>query len=342
MSRQMQQVSVPPHLRQYVGNDKPAFVPPAVQRELTAHMEKAMPQHLKQYAGAYVEQNIMPTPVNTGTRPMTARAPIPDQRNLSHTGNVAAEQADATKYLNMFQSDQPQQTYPAPSPQPTPSLPNPNPGQPDYSFIMEPPKPGRPSLFGGAGKNSMLMRIAIMGGGLVLLLVVFSVVKGAMGGGGNYQQAMFGVAQDQYALKHYAAQGVQNANASDLKNFAVTAETSLDSEESQVISYLATNKYKVNAKLLPLKVDKATDAQLVAAVSASNFDSTFSDTMKTKLATYQADLKQVFTQLKVPAGDKGLSPADNCPDPSVAGNKGRTMLCRDYNAAGLLLQQLNG
>jgi hypothetical protein len=319
MSRQMQQASVPAHLRQYVGNDKPAFIPPAVQRELTAHMEKVMPQHLKQYAGAYVEQNIMPRPGNVGVRPAAPHPQIPDQRNLSHSGNIAAEQADATTYLNMFQADQSAQPSTVP-PQPTPSLPNPNPDHPDYGFIMEPPKPPRRNLFNGGGQNSMLMRIALIGGGLVVLLVLFTVVRSALSGGSDYRQAMLGVAQDQYALQHYAAQGVQNANASDVKNFAVTAQASLSSEEGQIISYLANNHYKVGAKLLPLKVDKTVDTQLTTSVSASNFDSTFTGVMKDKLTTYQHDLQQAYTQ--------------------VTGTKGRTLLSDDYKAAQLLLQQL--
>ena len=320
MSRQMQQVSVPPHLRQYVGNDKPAFIPPAVQRELTAHMEKVMPQHLKQYAGAYVEQNIMPTPARSGIKPMTARPPAPDHRNLSHSGTVAAEQADATKYLSMFQPNQ-QQTYPSPTPQPTPSLPNPSPEHPDYSFIMEPPKPPRRSLFGGGnGQNSTLMRVALVAGGLLLLIIVFTVIKGALGGGTNYQQTMLGIAQDQYALKHYAAQGVENANAGDIKNFAVTAQASLGSEQNDVLAYLAANKYKASAKSLSLKVDKATDEQLTAAITASNFDATFTNVMKEKLTAYQQDLKQAYAQ--------------------VTGTKGRALLSSDYDASNLLLEQL--
>jgi len=316
MSQQMQR-GLPAHLQQYVGSNKPAFIPQRAQQELTAHMQKVMPDHLKQYAGAYVEQNVMSRP--TSSAAPTGRPPMPDRRNLSHSGEVAAEQADATRYLGMFQPDQTQSPATVP-PQPTPSLPNPNPEHPDYSFIMEPPKPPRRSLFGGGGSNPMLMRIAVVGGGLVLLLIVFTVIKGALSDGGSYQQYMLGIAQDQYALKHYAAMGVQNANGSDVKNFAVTAQASLDSEENQIITYLANNHYKVSAKLLPLKADKTTDDQLTAAIAASNFDATFTGVMKDKLTKYQADLKQAYVQ--------------------VQGTKGRTLLNDDYKASQLLLQQL--
>lgn len=319
MSRQMQQTNVPPHLRQYTGSDRPAFVPPSVQRELAAHMEKVMPEHLKQYAGAYVAQNMMPTPARNGVRPMTARPPVPERRNLSHTGEVATEQADATTYLNMFQSDQqPGQASGVPQ-QSTPSVPNPDPEHPDYSFIMEPPKPPKRTLL--PGNSSMPMRLLVAVGGLVVIIVLFAVIKSAFSGsGGNYKQAMLGVVQEQYALKHYAGEGVQSANSGDLKNFAVTAQASLASEESQAITYLSNNGYKVNNKQIPLKASKATDEQLAASVSASNFDATFSEVMKNELTMYQQNLKQAYTQVK--------------------GTKGRALLNEDYKASQLLLEQL--
>jgi len=319
MSQQMQQTNMPPHLRQYVGKDKPAFMPPSVQRELAAHMEKVMPAHLKQYAGAYVAQNMTPAPARNGTRPMTARSPVPDRHNLSHSGSIAAEQADATQYLNMFQPDAPNQPPQNTPQQPTPSSSTPSPEHPDYSFIMEPPSTTRTPKF-NLGSGSPILRIAVVAGGIVLLLILFGVIKGVLTDSNKAIPSLVSVAQYQQELVHLATNGTQNAQGQGLKNFAYTAQLSLQSEQKDLITYLSNNGHKTSLKELNFKVSKTVDDQLATALTASSYDTTFKQAMQDSLTTYQNSLKQAYEQ--------------------TSGPKGRALLQADFDAAQLLSKQL--
>lgn len=316
MNQQMQR-GLPAHLQQYVGANKPAVVPQRAQAELTAHMQKVMPEHLKQYAGAYVEQNVMSRPA--AAAPMTGRPPIPDRLNLSHSGEVAAEQANA-QFLNLFQSDRPAPPVPpgpeyGPGPQP-PAASDPT---STYEFIMSPQQPKRPGLF-NFGSVSTRVRIAVVAGAVILLLILFVGIKNMLAGSNTSIPNMVNVAQDQQELIHLATDGVQHAVSDSTKNFAVTAQASLMSEQRDMLTYLTNNHRKVSNKELVLKVSKSTDAQLATALSTSTYDTTFKDVMKSKLTGYRQALQQAYAQTEGP--------------------KGRALLNDDYKAAGLLLKQL--
>lgn len=219
---------------------------------------------------------------------------------------------------------QPQQPY-MPNPQQPAPPPGPLPGQnaggpqPDYGFIMEPQQPKRPLLF-NFGNTSAKMRLAIIAGGIVLLLILVVGFKNMLAGSNVSVPTLVSVVQDQQALVHLATNGVQNAVAGDTTNFAVTAQAVLQSQENETIDYLKTNHHKLSGKELLLKVSKTTDAQLANALTTNSYDSTFKDSMKTGLITYQHDLQQAYAHNKGP--------------------KGRAMLNDDYSAASLLLKQL--
>lgn len=200
-----------------------------------------------------------------------------------------------------------------------PYSPAPQQPAPDYSFILNPEQPKRPGLFKFGG-GSKAMRIAVVVAGIFMLLILLIGFKNLLAGSNKSLPSMVGVAQDQQELIHLSQNGVQNAVATDTKNFAVTAQASLASEQSQLITYLAANHRNVKPKELALKVSATTDAQLAASLSASDYDPTFKDIMKAKLATYKQDLQKTYSLTKGP--------------------KGRALLKDDYNAANLLLKQL--
>ena len=288
-------------------------------------MQKAAPAHLKQYAGAYVQQNVVDSslraPVSTST-PSRSPAPLPDKLNQSHSGEVGTEQHNA-QFLNLFQADaapgvpsQPTTLQPGSSyDQPTPSS-----SQSDLDFIMNPQQPPKsPGLFSFGG-SSLPKRILLAVGGMFLLLILFVVVKGVVGGNGGSATALVTVAKDQQELIHLATGATQNATTDVTKNFSATALISLQSEQNQLVSYLKTNGHKVAGKELSLKISKATDAQLAAAKSASTFDETYKSIMQEKLKAYQTDIQKAYNQ--------------------TTGTKGRALLTDDIKAANLLLEQL--
>jgi hypothetical protein len=337
MEQHMQ--TMPAHLQRQMGDG--IHMSSKTRQAITNHMEKSMPSHLKQYAGAYMEQQIMNpgravTPAASSSRDP---APMPDRRRLDHS-NVSAAQYEAKFHSELFSPDSQspppvqeqtpapgQSVQPRPEQQP-PEIPPTGPVGPDYGFIMEPPQSTKrnfslPSL---GGSSSRLVRIGVVLGGLLVLIIIFAIVKSLFSGGGN-TQALTAVAQEQQAMIHILTNGAgqdsqQQAvlSASD-QNFAATAKASLTSAQQQLIDYMSINHKKVSDKALAQKVDPMIDQQLTAAAGNSTYDSTFKQVMQTKLTNYEKALRVAYQQ--------------------TSGPKGRKLLSEDFQGAQLLLAELN-
>ena len=121
---------------------------------------------------------------------------------------------------------------------------------------------------------------------------------------------------------HLAFNSTQERDLSTVnKNFAGTAQLSLTTAQSELISYMVTQHQKVGKKTVNLKVSAATDSQLVTAGASGTYNQVFKGIMEDKLNGYMNDLKQAYSQIK--------------------GKKGRALLSKDYDQAQLLQQQLN-
>lgn len=325
MSQQMQ--SVPAHLRPYISSGRPTYIPQHVQKELTSFMQNSSPAHLKQYAGAFVEQNVVTPAMTINSGPPRSQAPMPDRLNQSHSGSIAAEQGEAKFYNNLFQAD-PSAGQPSPTAagqsntsyeQPS-ALPDASGG--NYDFILNPKQPKRFNLFNFNG-SSLPMRIVVILGGLLLIFIIFSVIKGALSGGNTaVVPDLVGLVQDQQELIQVTSDGTQNASDGNVKNFAYTAYLTLKSEQSQLVSYLQqADKHKVSKKEAALKLNAAVQQQLAASLASSSYDSTFTTIIQSQLQAYQKDLQQTYLLEKGPVG--------------------RSLLNNDYKATQLLLKQLN-
>jgi hypothetical protein len=231
--------------------------------------------------------------------------------------------------MEVMQPEQPyspgqpgQQPMPAPAPPPgqlpTPVQPPAGPN-PDYGFIMSPeatpPKRKLP------GANSLLAKIVIVAGALILLLIIFSVVRGLLKGSNNFPEYT-SLAQDQQSMVHITTDAANQTSISTTnKNFAVTAQTSLSSDQTQILKYLAQNKVKVKQKTLNQKIDPAVDKQLDDAVATNSYDSTFKQVMQAKLTAYTQKLKSTYNHTK--------------------GKHGRQLLSQEYANAQLLIDDIN-
>lgn len=211
---------------------------------------------------------------------------------------------------------QPNSPYqPAPSPEP--------PHPPEYGFIMDPQKPskrGLPQLPSGMPPG---VKIAVIAGGILAVLIIFVILRGIFGGAGN-DEAFLTVVEDQQELIYLAEKpggtSTQTAVLSSAnQDFAVTAETTLISAQSQLLAYLKDNGQSINQKDLAKSVS-ATNPELEAAAQNSSFNSTFKKVMQAKLQDYRTALQQAYKQAKGP--------------------KGRQLLSEQYKGAGLLEQQL--
>jgi hypothetical protein len=315
MTQHMQQ-NLPQHLKKYVGENA-AYVPKHMEAQLNQAMTKNMPAHMKKYAGAYMQQQVVqPNTTRLHTTPQphipAAVAPMPDKLRLDHSqyGEQHTIDPASMSAANLFRADANQAPQPAQPQAPPPHQP--------YDFIMNPASaPKAPLLPGG---NSLLKRVLVVGGGLVLLLIVFSILKGVLGGGSNLQSYV-GIAQDQQGIIHIVNAATQQKDLSQNSlNFATTAQLSLSSAQSDLVDYLGKNGQKLDRKQLNLGVSTALDKQLGAAIVASTYEQTFREVMQNKLTEYMSDLQKAFGQSK--------------------GKNGRTLLSDDYKQAKLLAAQL--
>ncbi len=336
MSQQLQQ-SMPAHLKKYVSTDKPAYVPRAAEQQIAQYMQKSMPAHMQQYTGAYMQQKII-QPNSANPRLSLERhapgpmAPLPDKLKLSHSAPNEQHSVQWQRLGENFQRDpapavnaqagEPQtvlsgaQTEAQPPSQPV------SPHPPGYEFLSEPARPSGPKFSLPGIGNSGPMRFLVAGGGLLALLIVFMIVKSILSGGGANLDSFVNIAQDQQALIHLTEgvdqqEGISTTNG----NFAATAQLTLDSAQSDLLKYLATNHKKVSPKILNLKVSAKLDQRLQAAAQATTYDQTFKEILNTQLTDYANDLRTVYQ--------------------NNAGAKGRVLLSNQYNQAQLLITQLN-
>jgi len=167
----------------------------------------------------------------------------------------------------------------------------------------------------------MASRVLVVGIGLVVLIILFVFIKGLLSGGGN-KEAMLHVVQDQQEIIHLTKGAGQQQTISEAnKNFAVTAQLSITSQQSQLKKYLIKQEHlKLNLKDINLKVSSTLDTNLANAAAASTYDSTFRDIMKAQLANYKTALSIAYKQTPGPNGQK--------------------LLKDDYTSASLLLEQL--
>lgn len=337
MTRHMQQ-NMPAHLKKYVGENA-AYVPKHMEATLAKQMERNMPAHLKQYSGAYMQQQViqpnttrLQNPSTPGGQHSVHGSIEPQVNPASHrVFKPPAQGVDTHKMYDDYQQNQQAQSGASNGFQPagyqSGNAQQFNPGQQNgnydpndpYSFILNPEQP-KPSKFNF--NASLPVKILAGLGALVVILIVGSIIKGIVFGGGGIPESYVSVAQDQQAMLAILndRSNQQNLNNST-QAFAITAQMSLASSQSKLINYMQLNKKKVSPKVLALKVNPATSKQLEASISASTYDQTFRQVMKSKLNQYKQQLKATYLESN--------------------GQKGRALLDDSYNQADLLLIQLD-
>jgi hypothetical protein len=215
---------------------------------------------------------------------------------------------------------QPTNTPPYPSPPlpPTPKQqPMPQPGA--YDFIVKPLKPTTPkrSLPGLPTPNSLLLRLAYAGGGLLILLILFVIAKGIIVGKPKLD-SFVSIAQDQQELIHLATNASTSTSgglSTGNQNVAATVQAVLGSNQIQITKYLSSNHLKTSVKTLGLRINTSLDTQLANAESAGTYNQVFQSTIDSQLVSYTNDLKQAYPE---------------------AGTEGKALLSSDYKQAGLL------
>lgn len=314
------QQTLPAHLKYYQSSGD--YVPPHIQQEMAQHMQQSMPEHLKQYINPYMQQRVVPQHLATAQNFQQSHYTPPNATTLVPDRIFVPSMSGSVQPASQPQVVQPQAA--AQPSQPTVSEQPPNPQTP-YDFITNPQAstPVRSSFLVG---KSLPIRLAIIVGGLLALLIIFTIAKGILGGGGFKLQPFEVVLEDQQEIIHLTSNALQPQNGESSlpesdQNFVATTNAVMTSDQSQLTSYLTTNKETVTQQELNLKVSTSIDSQLTAAQGAGNYTTVFEQTMNSQLNSYAVDIQRAYLE--------------------TTGKKGRAQLSNDYTQAGLLLKQLN-
>jgi hypothetical protein len=298
MAEHVQQ-SMPAHLEKYQGGN--TYIPQHAQEEMTQHLENTLPPHMKQYAGAYMQQRVVEpslarrgmvtpaTPPETQATPVAPTGPQPTFTGIPQPGSPISGAAAPG------QSVAPQQPGNAQA----------APASPDqaYSFIMEPEKQPKQFFLGGlfSGK-SMAVRAVIIVGGLIVLLIVFSLLRGLLSNKPDLTTYL-GVVQQQQELLHLTSNTSAQAGMSTGNlNSAATIQAAVATSQSDTIKYMAENGKKIKDKELNVKVSLDTDNKLKDAQSAGNFNQVYRDALETELNNYNVALNAAYSHAPGPKG----------------------------------------
>lgn len=292
------QNTMPGHLKKY--QDSGTYVPQHAADAIQQHLQDTLPPHMKQYAGAYMQQNVVRPGmvVQSGAGAGAGAAQEPAQSPTPGQPVSLPNMPTATPSVQI------------PGAAPAPSVQAPGPDQPppsrdsSYSFITNPAPPPRKSVMEMLpGSGSLIGRVGLVAGVLFVFIILIMIARSLTSGGGGNVAQLTNVLQDQQEIVHLVANTV---NVSDIttanKNFSATVRLSVGSSQTQLMQYMVNNHYKVNPKLLGLKVSSAIDDQLTAAEAATTYNQTFQQIMNSKLDAYANDLQSAY---QVNKGKKG-------------------------------------
>lgn len=198
------------------------------------------------------------------------------------------------QYAPPSQPLQPQQTpqqMPAPhTQQPAePQLPIEEEKLTPYDFFMQPQGNQSTSRLSGAGSMST-KKLAIIVAVPVILIALIGAGLIAVLGKSDAPEPILAAAQTQNEIIRISTAGTKNARSDKLKNFAITAQSTMTSAQQQLLVAADKSKVKINKKALDDTKSATVDRALAAALTANTYDTTFSDTMKLELEKYVGQL----------------------------------------------------
>lgn len=193
------------------------------------------------------------------------------------------------------------------------------PGSNNYDFIMNPEERPKPNPF---ANTKMPIKIAIIGGGFIVLLIVFNILRGFIAGPPVGEKFLSIAQEQQQILTIVESANKQNGISTANANSAITTSLGIATDQTNTLEYMAKNgKAKVKPKDLNLLLDAKITEQLETSAAAGTFNQTYHDVLKNQLNSYMNHLSVLYKQ--------------------IDGKNGKTLLDNNYMSAKLLLQQLD-
>ena len=147
-------------------------------------------------------------------------------------------------------------------------------------------------LFNGLAFRARV--IALVGGGLVLIILIFGLSSVFGGNSGINMTSLYAVLGQQQELINLSTIGTQQSNSSpSYLNFSATMLAAASTDNNKLIQLLSYNHIKVSQKSYILQPQA--DAQLTQAIAVSNFDPVYAAVMLTQLKLYQNVLTNAYS-----------------------------------------------
>jgi hypothetical protein len=190
----------------------------------------------------------------------------------------------------------------------------------DYDFIMKDKPKGRPNLLPVTPGSSLRNRILVVVAAGVLLIALIAILASFfIRDSKSTITEMTEIAKQQQELIRVATLGTQNARTANGMNLAVTAKSTLESDQKATVAYLTSQKQKIDQKTLALGKNSQTDSLLTLAEQTNKFDETFTEIMRSELTKYQAQIKKTHD--------------------SATSKKAKQVLADNYAHVGALLEK---
>lgn len=210
---------------------------------------------------------------------------------------------------------QPTQFQPTAPAQPSQPASPANSGNNPYEFILNPDTTHHKA----PSNDSLLKRVIVIVGIVVIIAIIGVIVARLVVPKDSSVQQVTAIAQEQQELVRVATYIVSHTKNTDLINFAINTEMSVDTNQQASVEYAANRGVELGEEQLALKKDTKTDTLLSAAISTNTFDSTAAQTLTSQLNTYQINLKKAYN--------------------ASSGQKARAVLQASYDTAVTLAAQ---
>ena len=172
-------------------------------------------------------------------------------------------------------------------------------GPEQYDFIVNSDKQNQSKRLINVNNSSLKSRLLIAGGGGLLLIIVFWIFLAILSNSSRSSTApLISIAQQQNELARISLEAYQNASAQPTKNFAITANLSLLSEQQTLLAYLHSLGSIPSSTVLQASLSTKTDADLKAALISGTYDQTYISIAQFELSSYEHALQQAFANTK--------------------------------------------
>ncbi|MBW3568808.1 hypothetical protein KY385_01635 [Candidatus Parcubacteria bacterium] len=278
--------TMPAHLKKYQNSG--ARMPARIENEMTAQMQKNLPAHMQQYVKPYMHQNVIYGAASSApAAPLRTSAPSAQAYRPVQTQVVLPNNNSSRRSLRSTVSAQAPPDYNTQGSSGSPP-------DSDYEFIMNPQKPPKKPLL-DLGNASTLKRAMFAGGALIVLIILVSTVFSFLNSAGSdHRDRLLEIAQTQHEIIRVAESAEEKIGDRDLLFKVNNIQLTMRSSQLELIGALAGRGLKKVEKKLEASQNAESDALLVQGEQSGKFDETYQALLDQQLNNYRLQLQAAY------------------------------------------------